>query len=582
MVAPVPPVPVQNLPLGYDISQDNGNQAEGLAEFAALKQVGKVFGIAKLAQVGVDRAFDTRYPLIRDAGMIRGSYDFFAPVDIADQIAFVVDHVKRLTPGDLAPAIDLEDGSRALDRKYNYSAGGAGRDNLFADISTWLNAVETRLGRAPIVYTGVLWREQFSAANYPNLPDMSVYPLWTAHPIPVTQADNATGEVLNGWSDYTFWQYAEDMRGAQKKGQPARLWGVDPYVEPGTERFDGIDYDAFNGSIYALRGLADLGHTAPHIAGGNECIAYTAPDGTLHLLEFAGGAWTDQDLSGVTPAPPHGDPAAAAADAAQVILYRTADGALIALTRALGDGNAPWSAATLATDLIDDPFLMRIGNELHGVFCDNVDEQIHFWRAADGSWQREPAGDPNVLPPPDAATGSGVAYVYQNALHVVARAGPDGHLVDIFKGDGGRPFEDFTTTAADTNGQSPPAATYRPTTFTPPGAAPRIVFRGVRGAIWLVERDTLAAKNLTALANAPLAAGSPSAVFTDRCHIVYRGTNGAINEIFDDAGTWRTGIVSAFGAADPTAYVDTNGNAAVSFVANDGVHAVRLVNGAWV
>jgi hypothetical protein len=142
---------------------------------------------------------------------------------------------------------------------------------------------------------------------------------------------------------------------------------------------------------------------------------------------------------------------------------------------------------------------MRIGNELHGVFCDNVDEQIHFWRAADGSWQREPAGDPNVLPPPDAATGSGVAYVYQNALHVVARAGPDGHLVDIFKGDGGR-----------------------------------------------------------------------------------RGTNGAINEIFDDAGTWRTGIVSAFGAADPTAYVDANGNAAVSFVANDGVHAVRLVNGAWV
>ena len=67
----------------------------------------------------------------------------------------------------------------------------------------------------------------------------------------------------------------------QKKGAPARLWGIDPYIEPGTERFDGIDYDAFNGSIYGLRGLADLGHTAPHVAGNRESIAYTAPDGNL-------------------------------------------------------------------------------------------------------------------------------------------------------------------------------------------------------------------------------------------------------------------------------------------------------------
>jgi hypothetical protein len=169
-----------------------------------------------------------------------------------------VDHVKRLTPGDLAPAIDLEDGSRALDRKYNYSSSGAGRNNLFVDISTWLDAIEARLGRAPIIYTGVLWREQFNAANFPNLPDMSVYPLWTAHPIPVAEDDHASGEVLNGWSDYTFWQYAEDKHGDKKKGAPARLWGIDPYIEPGTERFDGIDYDAFNGSIYGLRGLADL------------------------------------------------------------------------------------------------------------------------------------------------------------------------------------------------------------------------------------------------------------------------------------------------------------------------------------
>jgi len=92
----------------------------------------------------------------------------------------------------------------------------------------------------------------------------------------------------------------------------------------------------------------------------------------------------------------------------------------------------------------------------------------------------------------------------------------------------------------------------------------------------------LTAKNLTLAASAPAAAGSPSAVFTDRCYITYRGTNGAINVIYDDAGTWRTGVVSPFAVADPTAYVDLDGNVAVSFFANDGVHVARLVNGTWV
>ena len=124
-----PPVPVKDLPLGFDINQANGDQTEGLKEFKALKTAGKVFGIAKIAQGGAknpDVTFDVRYPLIRDAGMIRGSYDFFAPVDVDDQIQFVVAHVKRLTPGDLAPAIDLEDQSASLDGKYRYTAG-AGR-----------------------------------------------------------------------------------------------------------------------------------------------------------------------------------------------------------------------------------------------------------------------------------------------------------------------------------------------------------------------------------------------------------------------------------------------------------------------
>jgi GH25 family lysozyme M1 (1,4-beta-N-acetylmuramidase) len=115
------------MPLGFDISSDNGPQPPSLADFEVLRTAGKIFGILKVAQNVVDGQFDVRYPLVRDAGLIRGSYDFFAPKDVAIQVQWVVSHVQRLTPGDLAPAIDLEDQSGALDAKYSYSAGLAGR-----------------------------------------------------------------------------------------------------------------------------------------------------------------------------------------------------------------------------------------------------------------------------------------------------------------------------------------------------------------------------------------------------------------------------------------------------------------------
>src|SRR5271154_3890349 len=167
---PAPPVNVAGKPLGFDIYQSNGPAAVTVAHFQALKAVGKIFGIHKVAQGAVDAQFDARYPLLRQAGLIRGCYDFFAPSDVNAQVSLVVSHVQRLTPGDLVPALDLEDGSGALNAKYHYNAGAAGRQNLFNDVMTWLNGIEQELGRVPIIYTGVIWREQFNATTFPNLP----------------------------------------------------------------------------------------------------------------------------------------------------------------------------------------------------------------------------------------------------------------------------------------------------------------------------------------------------------------------------------------------------------------------------
>src|SRR5947209_8553972 len=97
---PAPPVNVASLPLGFDIYQSNGPTPVTVADFEALKGVGKIFGILKVAQNGVDTQFDARYPQLREAGLIRGSYDFFvATTDVSAQVALVVNHVQRLTPG---------------------------------------------------------------------------------------------------------------------------------------------------------------------------------------------------------------------------------------------------------------------------------------------------------------------------------------------------------------------------------------------------------------------------------------------------------------------------------------------------
>lgn len=149
---------------------------------------------------------------------------------------------------------------------------------------------------------------------------------------------------------------------------------------------------------------------------------------------------------------------------------------------------------------------------------------------------------------------------------------------------------DITATARDNAGHPPPTATYRPAIYMPMGRTARIVFRAVRGDIWQIERDTLNATNLraTAVASshaggvAPTAVGSPTAIFVDVPHVFYRTVGGTIIDLFGDANNLRWRKVCIDAAADPTAFVDSFGHAAVSFRAIDGtIRVARFVNGAW-
>ena len=315
------------MPLGLDFHDALNARRHPVTDFQRLARLGKTFVILKASQQGPDQVFTDHYEFARQAGLLRGAYHFFTANPIPDQVDLFVGLVHQVGPGDLPPSLDVEDGSLSLYGHYHYihhfndghqEGTQAGTNSLLNDLQEWLDRIEAALGRTPIIYTGTMWRDDLQSTR------MSNYPLWTIPRHFSTQH----------WSRAAILQYAEDG---------GNWLGLAHYTEPNVN-IAGAQYDAYNGSIYELRGLADLGHTAPHLVGNLRCIAYADPDGRIHLLEYIAGSWRDTDvfsaqfvqIIGTLPLAA-GDPAAIAVGNEQVIAYRSADGGIHALTRNLAE-----------------------------------------------------------------------------------------------------------------------------------------------------------------------------------------------------------------------------------------------------
>src|SRR5262249_42162535 len=130
-----------------------------------------------------DPTFATNYAAMRSVGLLRGAYHMGHPsVDAVAQADFFFNTVQPVS-GDLPLVLDLEQ-----------------TDSLApAQVRSWVvsfvNRLTTRMGRAPIIYTGFFfWRD--SAGNGSNLG----CPLWLA-------AYNNSPMVPTAWSAFSLWQY---------------------------------------------------------------------------------------------------------------------------------------------------------------------------------------------------------------------------------------------------------------------------------------------------------------------------------------------------------------------------------------
>src|SRR5687767_2295433 len=122
------PAPVAGT--GIDVSRYSG-----AVDWSSVKAQGHVYGFVKATegQTLEDPDFDTHWPKMKQAGILRGAYHFYVTRDDpAAQAKFFIKTV-ALEPGDLAPVLDVETLS-----------AGAPPENLLQGIQTWLDLIEAQ------------------------------------------------------------------------------------------------------------------------------------------------------------------------------------------------------------------------------------------------------------------------------------------------------------------------------------------------------------------------------------------------------------------------------------------------------
>lgn len=635
-----PPASVAPWPLGVDL--DSLTTGINDAAFANLKQRGKYFAILKSSQGRQDYAawFAASYRSARNHGLIRGSYHFLANKTgtghdqiwrrgtIAEQASLVIAQVPALLPGDLAPALDLEDepidpqtdrgpaehDAAAAQRSrypldegllpdqqgYHYRARWPdhGRQAVLADIQDFLNRIETAFGRTPLIYTAAMWADGDDMDNPPD-PDpahpMSNYPLWTVYRVTRRTSDVGDMAVGNWGHGWKFIQYGE--KGSQR--DPKSYWFSNvhypDYQEPGIA-YPGIDFDAFQGSVSELRGLADIGRCGIAYAGRSPYVAYAGLDDHLHLLDQSAG--TDQDLA-ATLGGDAGDPVLLASATALFIYVRSGDHLveLIATTTAPTQWRVSNVEDTTAGGApikpLQDPRAVLSGGSCHVVYVGD-DDDWHLLIKSGSTWQRLGGALTNAglraAPHTGIATGPASIYVSGAVTHIIGRVDRGGHLIDV-AWDGTQWRHDDLTALGQNLVPDMPAATYSPCAYEI-STGVGIVFRAVRGDLWVINPNGGAPTNLmaatqTAAGRAKACAGHPTCfVLHDQPHIVYRGTDGAIYEFWLQAGRWHYQPICADpahrAAADPVA--TTNGTEAVTAFrgADDRIHVERFDGNSWI
>jgi GH25 family lysozyme M1 (1,4-beta-N-acetylmuramidase) len=260
---------VTALPPGYSIngidvsSHDHANGAT--VDWAGQRAGGDEFAFVKATEgTGyVNPFFDQDYHGAKDNGLYVGAYAYARPDqgNPVGQANFFVDHLQWATDGrTLPPFLDLEWPYGSLNLP---DCWGVSQSDMRSWISSFLNQVQSRIGRTPMIYTNVNWWNPCTGSST----------AFSGYPLDISSC-NASPPSAPGWGTHrTFWQY--DI--------------------PDCQRGATHDVDVFNGSLADLAALAGApagganGVTAGDVTGdGRADLIARKPDGTLWLYANGG------------------------------------------------------------------------------------------------------------------------------------------------------------------------------------------------------------------------------------------------------------------------------------------------------
>ena len=332
------------------------------------------------------------------------------------------------SPGDLPPALDLEDN------------GGLAPAALVSWTQTFLSTVQNLTGRVPIIYASPnFWRNSMG-----NSTAFSAYPLWLAQ-----WAASPSFPLPGGWPSWTFWQYTD---AGTVGGIPARVdlsqfccpysslaamalgspYAPAPTPPPpnGTNLYAALLNGSSSGRV-EVHGLAQASHYTQFILQSTSAfLPATAADWQFFVASFAGDG--QPDLYGIhernTASGRGRGPIVSAASGYQSFLLHAATA-----LPSVPPGQFQFTLGSLDGDHRSNLYaidLNRTGTskvEVHALSETSLFSSwaLHSATALStvpnsGDWQfkiGDGAGNGNLIAIPHASTGSG-----RTEVHVLTRA----------------------------------------------------------------------------------------------------------------------------------------------------------------
>lgn len=200
---------------GIDVSQFQGE-----IDWQAVKAGGIGFAFARAleGETIVDSRFAANWQGMREAGVVRGAYDFYVASDPPAAQVEIFTGLVTLEPGDLAPMVDIEQGS--ISSRGSSGSSSSAPPGLISDFHTYLELLEKHYGIKPIIYTDPSFWKEYMDGSFGD------YPLWVAE----YGVDAPTPP--HGWSSWILWQHSES----------GSVPGID----------GAVDLDVFNGGLEEL------------------------------------------------------------------------------------------------------------------------------------------------------------------------------------------------------------------------------------------------------------------------------------------------------------------------------------------